>query len=75
MAVVNYDFVAPVVPRHTMLPGQTRMDIDILLIDDDEMEIDESFMVTIAIEARGEANMGIVGPYGTTTVIIQDSEY
>eukprot|EP00057_Strongylocentrotus_purpuratus_P018659 XP_011673133.1 PREDICTED: uncharacterized protein LOC100887883 isoform X4 [Strongylocentrotus purpuratus] len=61
-------------PRHTMLTGQTRMDLDILLIDDAEMEIDESFMVTIAIEARGEANMGTIGTYGTTTVIILDND-
>ncbi|XP_011673131.2 uncharacterized protein LOC100887883 isoform X2 [Strongylocentrotus purpuratus] len=74
VAVVNYDFVAPVDPRHTMLTGQTRMDLDILLIDDAEMEIDESFMVTIAIEARGEANMGTIGTYGTTIVIILDND-
>ncbi|XP_063951170.1 uncharacterized protein LOC129254021 isoform X1 [Lytechinus pictus] len=72
-ALEGQDFAPTVGSTHTMLEGQTRVGIDILLIDDDIIETDESFTVSITIESRGEANMGTVVD-GTTRVTIQDND-
>ncbi|XP_041454667.1 leucine-rich repeat-containing protein 4-like isoform X1 [Lytechinus variegatus] len=72
-ALEGQDFAPTAGSTHTMLEGQTRVGIDILLIDDPIIETDESFTVSITIESRGEANMGTVVD-GTTRVTIQDND-
>nr|XP_054770199.1 uncharacterized protein LOC129278020 [Lytechinus pictus] len=72
-ALGGQDFAPTAGSTHTMLEGQTRVGIDILLIDDPIIETDESFTVSITIKSRGEANMGTVVD-GTTRVTIQDND-
>ncbi|XP_071486375.1 uncharacterized protein [Diadema antillarum] len=72
-AVANVDFIPPA-SSQLLLEGQTRATVEIQLIDDSDIEADETLTVSLSITQRGEGNQAVVGALSSATVTILDND-